>query len=231
MKINALLFECPVDYAKACQIQRDIFAGRIRESLSDTVLCLQHTPTITLGRRGRADHLNANLDQLRSHKIELSESSRGGDVTCHGPGQWVLYPIIKLRGRDASAHGYLWNLEEVAIRTIADFGIRAYRREGMNGAWTDRGKIAAIGFRIKRWVTMHGMSINASTVPQGFQFIVACGLEGERVSSIAEHLGDACPKMPQVAESILKNFADVFQYELEIQPVSAIDLRGNLTEL
>ncbi len=219
MKAKALLFEKPVDYSEARDIQSAIHAGRLRGSLTDTVICLQHTPTITLGRRGRDKHLNATRAELECEGIDLHESSRGGDVTCHGPGQWVLYPIIKLSGSDASAHGYLWKLEEVAIRTIADFGVRGYRREGMNGAWTDRGKIAAIGFHIKRWVTLHGMSFNAGAVPAGFKFIVACGLEGEKVSSIADILGANCPAMPEIASSILNNFAEVFRYDLDVEEV------------
>lgn len=215
MKAEAYLFEQPVKYADAFDLQKRVHAARMEDRIPDTVLCLQHTPVVTLGRRGRDKHLNVTPTELEARGIEYHLASRGGDITCHGPGQWVLYPIIGLKGAAADTHGYLWKLEEVAIRTAADFGVDAYRREGMNGAWADAGKIAAIGFHIKRWVTIHGMSFNAAAVPEGFGLIVPCGLEGQAVTSLKTVLGADCPAMDAVARQLLSNFAEVCGREIE----------------
>jgi len=140
---------------------------------------------------------------------------RGGDVTFHGPGQWVIYPILYLGGNEADSHGYLSNLEEIAIRTLGDYGIKGFRREGKSGAWTDAGKIAAIGFRLKKWVSFHGMSFNVSNDLMGFGTIVPCGLEGEPVATVKTILGEECPNMPAVRDSMLNHFSTVCNRELE----------------
>lgn len=216
MKAQAYIFDTLLDYATACDIQSDIHRERVSGTRPDTILLMQHKPVVTLGRRGRDNFLTSSPAQLRRQGIDYHTSSRGGDITCHGPGQFVLYPIIRLQGAAASARGYLWMLEEVAIRTASDFGIAAYRRKGMNGAWTDAGKVAAIGFHIKRWVTMHGMSINVDAVPDGFGHIVACGLAGQRVACFRTVLGDECPATESVAERLLVNFGAVCGRSLEI---------------
>lgn len=175
------------------------------------MLALEHEPVITLGRRARSTHLLVAPEELARRGMAFEVSSRGGDVTYHGPGQLVLYPILKLGEKEADAHGYLTNLEEIAIRTAASFGVTAHRRKGMSGAWTGAGKIAAIGFHIKRWVTLHGMSFNVAPDPGGFDLIVGCGLVGEPVASLKTVLGDACPRLSEVRERILKHFGDVCQ--------------------
>jgi len=209
MNAQAAIFEDPVAYGEGVRIQKKIHAARLAKAIPDTLLVMQHQPVITLGRRGRDNYLTVDSTELENLGIDYHVSSRGGDITCHGPGQWVLYPIIKLEGQSASARGYLWNLEEIAIRTASDFGVCAYRREGMNGAWTDEGKIAAIGFHIKRWVTLHGMSFNAAAVPEGFSKIVPCGLEGQPVAALKTILGPQTPSMDAVAERLLQNFGAV----------------------
>ena len=125
-------------------------------------------PVITFGARMREEHLLVSHQELRDRKITLSHASRGGDVTYHAPGQLVVYPIIQLGTHEADTHGYLRNLEEMAILTASDFGVEAFRRSGKSGAWTQSGKIAAIGFRLKRWVTFHGMSFNIDIALDGF---------------------------------------------------------------
>lgn len=121
-----------------------------------------------------------------------------------------MYPILKLGGREADSHGYLYNLEEVAIRTAGSFGVKAWRREGKNGAWTDAGKIAAIGFRLKRWVSLHGMSFNVSVDLTGFGTMVPCGLEGEPVASLQTILGESVPEMDEVRSEMQGHFSRVF---------------------
>jgi len=124
--------------------------------------------------------------------------------------------FIRLGGSEADSHGYLWNLEEVALRTLADFGVDGFRIEGKNGAWTEQGKLAAIGFRLKKWVAFHGMSFNVNLDLSGFQTIVPCGLVGQPVASMQTVLGDQCPPMDAVCDRLLTNFSKVCNRELEI---------------
>lgn len=212
----ALWFPSPVRYADGVRLQEALVAARQADRIPDTVLFLEHAPVITLGRRGRSNFLLARPEQLASEGVDLVHASRGGDVTYHGPGQLVMYPIIRLGTAEADAHGYLGNLEEIAIRTAAAFGLTAYRRPGMNGAWTDAGKIAAIGFHLKRWVTMHGMSFNVNLDLRRFSLIVGCGLVGEKVSSLAEQLGPRCPSMPEVRDTMARCFGEVCQRPLTL---------------
>ena len=181
------------------------FAGRI----PDTVLLLEHTPTITLGARGRTESLIAADDVLASEGVDLVHSTRGGDVTYHAPGQAIIYPILRLGEREADTHGHLHNLEEIAIRTLSEFGVSAYRRAGLTGAWTDSGKVAAIGVRFRRWITMHGMSLNVRPDMSGFDRIVPCGLAEEKVVSMVDLLGDGCPEREVVRDSMLRHFQAV----------------------
>ncbi len=205
----ALYLDDPVRYADGVRFQEALVAARQADRIPDTVLFLQHHPVITLGRRGRTQHLLARPEMLARQGIDLVTSSRGGDVTYHGPGQWVIYPILKLGTAEADAHGYLENLEEIALRTAADFGVSARRRAGLNGAWTEAGKIAAIGFHLKRWVSMHGMSFNVDLDLAGFQLIVGCGLVGEKVTSLRQILGDRCPSLATVRDHLARHAGEV----------------------
>ncbi len=199
----------PVPYDTALRWQESLHAARVAGRIPDTVLILQHAPTITLGRRGRDNFLLRAPAELEARGIAVRHASRGGDVTYHGPGQWVLYPILKLGSGGADAHGHLWNLEEVAIRTCRAFGVEATRRPGMSGAWTAQGKIAAIGFLLKRWVTLHGMSFNVRGALDGFRLIVPCGLVGQPVATLETALGAACPAMDAARDRLLDEFETV----------------------
>lgn len=216
MKSWAVQFEEPVPYQTGLDLQHRLLAARQAEQIPDTVLILQHTPTVTLGNRGRDNYLLKTPEEYNALGIEVFHAERGGDVTYHAPGQWVLYPIIYLGGSEADSHGYLWNLEEVALRTLADFGIQGFRREGKNGAWTEQGKLAAIGFRLKRWVSFHGMSFNVSLDLSGFRTIVPCGLVGQPIASMKTILGDACPPMDAVRDRLLANFSEVCKRDLDV---------------
>ena len=208
-------FKKPVPYQVGLDIQRRLLAARQEDKIPDTVLILQHQPVVTLGNRGRDNYLLKTEEEYRELGIDLFHVERGGDVTFHGPGQWVLYPILYLGGNEADSHGYLYNLEQTAIQTLEDFGIKGFRREGKSGAWTDAGKIAAIGFRLKRWVSFHGMSFNVSNDLMGFDTIVPCGLVGEPVASLKTILGAACPEMEQVSDALLNHFSTVCKRDLE----------------
>lgn len=196
-------------------MQHRLLRARQAGRIPDTVLVLQHEPVVTLGNRGRANYLLRTEAEYRALGIEVHHAERGGDVTFHGPGQWVLYPILHLGGNEADAHGYLWNLEETAIRTLAAFGIEGFRKEGKSGAWTAAGKVAAIGFRLKRWVSFHGMSFNVKVDLAGFSTIVPCGLVGEPVASMETLLGTECPCMEAVRTVLLETFATVCGRTLE----------------
>ncbi|MCO5068080.1 MAG: lipoyl(octanoyl) transferase LipB [Kiritimatiellae bacterium] len=228
-----LCFSAPIRYADGVRLQEALVRARQEGLIPDTIIFLEHKPVVTLGRRGRKNFLLAQPEQLQKLGVDLELSSRGGDVTFHGPGQLVMYPIIKLGSVEADTHRYLSSLEEIAIRTAGDFGLSAYRRAGMNGAWTDAGKIAAIGFFLKRWVTMHGMSFNVSLDLAGFSLIVGCGLVGEKVSSLREQLGERCPSLETVRTAMARHFAEVCKRPLEMAvapEVSHPELRRLLDE-
>ncbi|MGA0332725.1 MAG: lipoyl(octanoyl) transferase LipB [Kiritimatiellia bacterium] len=205
----------PLSYPEAVSLQDQLVALRIRDEIPDTFLLLHHFPVITLGRRGRSTFVLADPETLSRRGIALELSSRGGDVTYHGPGQWVLYPILKLSRNEMGAHGYLHALEEVAIGSAGTFGVKAYRREGKAGGWCDQGKFSAIGFKFTHWVTSHGMSLNVNPDLSAFDLIVGCGLVGEPVTSLSKVLGAGCPDMQTCAEEIQKKSGEVFRREFE----------------
>ena len=215
MNAWSVSFKAPVAYQQGLDIQRRLLKARQEDRIPDTVLILEHTPVVTLGNRGRDNYLLKTEAEYRALGIDLFHAERGGDVTFHGPGQWVLYPILYLGGNEADSHGYLNNLEEIAIRTLGDFGIEGFRREGKSGAWTAAGKMAAIGFRLKKWVSFHGMSFNVCNDLTGFNTIVPCGLVGEPVASLKTILGDTCPDMTTVRVSLLNHFSTVCRRKLE----------------
>ncbi len=216
MHAHAIVFTRPLSYEEGLDLQHHFHAARLEDRVDDVLLVLQHEPVVTLGRRGRDNYLLLSKEEYERRGIALHTASRGGDVTFHAPGQWVLYPILKLGVNEADAHGYLENLEEIAIRTAADFNVSARRVKGKSGAWTDAGKIAAIGFHIKRWVTLHGMSFNVNLDLSGFQTIVPCGLEGDPVASLQTVLGEQTPSMRDVCDSLLQHFQAVCDRQLAV---------------
>lgn len=231
MTAAAIYLDRPVRYADALRLQEALVSARQADAIPDTVLFLEHAPVITLGRRGRSNFLLVSPDQLKQQGIDFHTASRGGDVTYHGPGQLVIYPILKLGGAEADSRRYLSNLEEIAVRTAADFGVTAYRREGKNGAWTDAGKIAAIGFHLKRWVSMHGMSFNVHPDLRGFDLIVGCGLVGEPVSSLQRALGDRTPTVAQVRATMARHVAGVLGRPLMPPPGEVSRLLAEIPNL
>ncbi len=209
MSAQVFFFDDPLAYQEGLAIQHKLHAARVADEIPDTVLFLQHLPVITLGNRGREHFLQVSKEELSRQGIDVIRASRGGDITYHAPGQLIIYPIIKLGSHEADAHGYLYNLEEIAIRTANDFGVQAFRREGMNGAWSRAGKLAAIGFRLKKWVSLHGMSFNVNVDLAGFNVIIPCGLKGESVASLKSILGKDCPRVDEVRSSMSTHFEDV----------------------
>ncbi len=174
------------------------------------LLLLEHPPVVTLGRTSKAQNLVASPALLAARGVELFEVERGGDVTFHGPGQLVGYPIVNLRGHKQDLHWYLRRVEEVLIRALDQIGIAAERSEGRTGVWTGDRKIASIGVHARDWVTWHGFALNVSTDLSFFDLMVPCGLAGVTMTSVAGELGTAAPSFQTVAESVVAEFGTVF---------------------
>lgn len=198
-----------VDYASSLELQKELEADVIAERQKDYLLLLEHPHTYTLGRRSKDDGVLATGELLKKLGAEVFEINRGGKVTYHGIGQLVGYPIISLSPDREDVHRFVRDLEEVLIRTMSDFGIDAFRIEGLTGVHTAEGKVAAIGVHIKRWVTTHGFALNVNTDLSYYNWIIAC--EGEPVASMDKILGREID-MVEVEEKIEKNFRDVFEY-------------------
>lgn len=212
----ARFFDLPVPYGEATAWQEQLVQARLNDGVPDTVLIMEHEPVITLGASADESHLRLSPAQLTERGIAVVHSARGGDVTWHGPGQLVIYPILKLHVEERDVRGYIERLEETAIRTAATFSIHAWRRPGLTGVWTAHGKLAAIGVRIRRWVTFHGLSFNVAPEPDGFQYIVPCGLAGEPVTSLRALLApEGVPGMGAVRAAWLQAFESVFNRRFE----------------
>jgi len=196
-----------MDYTAALSVQKE--AERLVKvgEQPDTLLLLEHPHTLTIGRRGDASSVLLNESELEARGVTLFETNRGGKVTYHGIGQIVGYPIINLSPDREDVHRYVRDLEEVILRTVNDFGIEAFRLEGLTGVHTSRGKVAAIGVHIARWVTTHGFALNVNTDLSYFDLIIAC--EGEPVTSMEELLGDTLV-LNAVEDRLIVNFAEVF---------------------
>jgi len=173
-----------MDYQAALELQLDYLEKRINGEINDTLIFLQHTPTITIGRSGNKDNLLISEKILEQKKIKYYEVNRGGDITYHGPGQLVCYPIIDLKDHTKDVHKYLRTLEQIIIDVLLEFDIEARRIDGLTGVFVKHSKIASIGVGIKRWVTFHGLSLNINTDLSYFDFIVPCGLNNNPVTSI-----------------------------------------------
>ena len=208
---QAFAFARPVPYPPAAQAMERLVEARQQNAIPDTVLFLEHEPVVTLGNRGRDHYLLKSPAELAQEGVHVAHASRGGDVTFHGPGQLVIYPVFALGPGEADAHRYLDRLEETAIRTCADFGVAAFRVPGKTGAWTDLGKIAAIGVRFRRWITSHGMSFNVTVDLRYTSWIVPCGLVGLPVTSLQQHRPDSCPGLPEVRERLLVRLAETMR--------------------
>jgi len=205
-----------VGYQAALELQRELVEQRKRELIDDQLLLLEHPDVITLGVRtaNHRSHVLATPESLAAKGVELYETGRGGDVTYHGPGQLVGYPIINLGPDRRDVHRYVRDLEEILIRAVAEFDIRAVRVTGLTGIWVgDDGreaKLGAIGVRIARWVTSHGFALNVNTDLSRFGLIVPCGISDRVVTSMEHELGHRVA-MAEVASAVARAFQEVFQ--------------------
>jgi lipoyl(octanoyl) transferase len=207
-------------YADALALQRALVEDRRVGRIGDVLLLVEHPPVFTVGVRGDGgrSHILASPDALAARGIEVHETGRGGDVTYHGPGQIVGYPIIDLKPDRCDVHGYLRDLEEVLIRVAADVGIDAARVPGLTGVWVGERKLAAMGVRISRWITSHGFALNVAPNLEDFDLIVPCGIADRGVTSLAR-LGCRVTRS-DVEDHIVKHFCGVFDRRL-LEPSSA----------
>jgi lipoyl(octanoyl) transferase len=200
-----------IGYQEALDLQKRLVEERKDGRIPDQLLLLQHPPVITLGVRARSDrsHVLATEEALQARGVGLFETGRGGDVTYHGPGQLVGYPILDLKPDRCDVHRYVRDLEDALIRAVASFGIQAGRVPGLTGIWVGNEKLAAIGVRISRWVTSHGFALNVTTDLSHFDLIVPCGITDKGVTSMARLLGRAIP-MVEVEDAVIAAFKAVF---------------------
>ena len=212
-----------VDYAAAHRLQQELQAKRIAGEVPDTVLLLEHPPVLTMGRSAKEQHIIAQPEALEARGISVHEVGRGGDVTYHGPGQLVAYPIIDLKPDRRDVRKYMWSLEETMIRTCADFGLSATRIKGLNGAWIEDRKVGAVGVRISRWVTMHGLALNANSDLTDYDLIVPCGIHDKSATSISAELGRTIG-VPEVLGPLARHFAELNDTEVEWQDALPGDL-------
>jgi lipoyl(octanoyl) transferase len=205
-----------VPYAEAVDLQKALVEERRADRIPDTLLLLEHPHVITLGVKARNTLANVRADEAQrtAMGVELCESGRGGDVTYHGPGQLVGYPILDLNPDRRDVHRYVRDLEEVLIRTVGDFAVEAARVAGLTGVWTQEEKIAAIGIRISRWITSHGFALNVATDLSYFGLIVPCGISDRGVTSLAARLGRPV-SIDEVVGPLVSRFAEVFGRQVQ----------------
>ena len=205
-----------VGYDEATALQQELVARRQAGRIADRLLLLEHPPVITLGVAARGDRRNilAPPAELRRRGVEVRAARRGGDVTYHGPGQLVGYPVLRLAPDRRDVHRYVRDLEEVLIRTAARYGVTASREPGLTGVWVGRDKLAAIGVRFSRWVTSHGFALNVATDLAPFRLIRPCGIDGRGVTSLAALTGRT-PSVAEVAAVAADRFAEVFEARVE----------------
>jgi lipoyl(octanoyl) transferase len=213
-------------YSDALALQRSLVTERQAQRVDDTLLLVEHPAVLTLGVRGDGGrgHILATDEQLAARGIAVYEAGRGGDVTYHGPGQVVGYPIIDLNPDRRDVHRYVRDLEEVLIRVASDFGVCAVRVDGLTGVWLGSDKLAAIGVRISRWVTSHGFALNVTTNLSDFDLIVPCGLADRGVTSFAK-MGLTLDRR-DVEARIVARFAEVFERTATMRSTDATPLDG-----
>jgi len=204
-----------VEYGDALALQKETELAVKDGQQLDTLLLLEHPHTLTVGRRGESAGILMSRETLKARGVTVFETNRGGKITYHGLGQIVGYPIINLSPNRKDVHRYVRELEAVLIRTLRDFGIPAFRIEGLTGVHTSRGKVAAIGVHIARWVTTHGFALNVNTDLSFFNLIIAC--DGEPVTSMEDILGREVD-MDQVEDRIVRRFAEVFNFDVITEP-------------
>ena len=214
-----------IEYDVAYSIQEKILEKRIRKEIPDTLILLEHEPVFTIGRSGKPDNVLITEEIRSKENIALFNVDRGGDVTYHGPGQIVGYPIFDLNGHGKDVHRFLRSLEDVIIDVLSGYGLEASRVSGFTGVWVGRSKIASIGIGVRKWVSFHGFSLNVAPDMRHFSFINPCGLGDVRMTSMKELLGYGVP-VEGVRQKIIDSFGKIFRMECQLSEVN----HGVLTE-
>ncbi|MDZ7765559.1 MAG: lipoyl(octanoyl) transferase LipB [Melioribacteraceae bacterium] len=202
-----------IEYDEAWDLQKEVFKLRTKDEIKDTYFLLEHPNTYTLGKTANKNNLVSNEAFLKKYDIKVYDIDRGGDITYHGPGQIVGYPIIKLSDWKEDTHLYLRNLEQVIIDVCADYSVEAGRIEGLTGVWIENRKIAAMGIKVSRWVTMHGFAFNVNTNLDLFNGIVPCGITDKAVTSLQKELGKEID-IKEVKEKLVEKFEKRFDYDM-----------------
>ena len=200
-----------IDYKEAWDMQKQILALRSEKKIDDIFLLLEHPNTYTLGKVADRSHLVGTEDYLKDNKISVYDIDRGGDITYHGPGQIVGYPLIDLNDWHLDTHKYLRSLEEVIIKTCAHFGLTGTRDPKYTGVWIENRKIAAIGIKVSRWITMHGFAFNVNTDLSLFNGIIPCGIHDKEVTSLNKELNKEFD-IQEIKEILFRNFKEVYGY-------------------
>jgi lipoyl(octanoyl) transferase len=203
-----------LDYAACLRLQQEKVAARKVNANPDTLILVEHSHVYTLGRNAKREHLLASCERLQALGVNVFETDRGGDITYHGPGQLVGYPILDLGRHRQDLGWYMRSLEEVLIGIAGDFGIRADRLKGATGVWVGDKKLAAMGVHVSRWVTSHGFALNVNTDLDYFKWIIPCGLRDKGVTSLQQMLGKPV-EMEAVIEQVIEHFGKVFGLEME----------------
>lgn len=204
-------------YRLSTDWQLELVRRRIQDEVPDLLMMVEHEPVVTLGSSAKEDHLLLSPEDYAKQGIKVIPTKRGGDVTYHGPGQLVVYPIMKLTGPEQDPHAYLHNLEGLVIQTLKAYHIEAFRKPGKTGAWTDQGKIAAIGVYLKRWVTFHGLALNIHPDLSGFESIVPCGLQDRRIATMARLCAPKPPPaMDDVAGTLARTAKTLFKRDFHV---------------
>ncbi len=211
MHCRLISYPNPLPYAEALALQYALAEQCGRGEIPDTLLLLEHPPTITLGRRTDERDLNTSEAALKARGFAVERVDRGGEITYHAPGQLVGYPILDLRRHGQDLHRYLRDLEEVLIQTLAVYGLSGERVAGRTGVWVDDSKIAAIGIKVSRWVSLHGFALNISNDLAPFRAdFVPCGIADKGVTSLWEQFGEQCPARADVEAAVAAKFAKIF---------------------
>ncbi|MCX6826558.1 MAG: lipoyl(octanoyl) transferase LipB [candidate division Zixibacteria bacterium] len=213
-------------YQDAWELQKKLVALRYQEKIPDSLILTEHKPVITMGRGTSKKNLLVSSEELRKRHIDLYEIERGGDITFHGPGQAVIYPIINLESRGRDLHKYLRSMEHLIIAIFHELGLEADTKPGMTGVWVDNKKVAAIGVAVSKWVAYHGAALNISPQLEYFDLIIPCGITQYAVGSLKSILGKDID-MERIYKIIAEKYCQMFEYEIE--PV--VDLQVFLTKL
>lgn len=203
-----------IEYGRALHLQEKLHQRRVAGEISNTLILLEHPPVLTLGSSGKPENILLPIEELERAGFTIHKIGRGGDITYHGPGQLVGYPIIDLRERGRDISRFIWEIEEVIIQLLRDYDIRGERLQGLRGVWVNNKKICAIGVQVRRWVTMHGFAFNINTNLDHFGYIVPCGISDKGVTSLSHILGYHLI-MGEVIDKVIYHFKGVFGVSLK----------------